>query len=270
MRNGLQVNLSRSSGHKRCADLDELAVVKETVNRDVHHVREEQITREIHTHDVYHRILPIIDIEVLPARHFVPIEGGNYAEISADEVPGRIGENQGWIIAETLSKLPTQAAPPTGPRQFTARTFENDEGDYKEYTNTEGILTTETTWVHPPTVEEGGMLTGQTVPFHFGSEDPADDGLRAKLPVGKVIGSSPLLNQQKRAAMPSLNHKGSSGDLRSETANAPAVSTHNGHAKLPSRSRNDPYNLQEELLPTPPHTANRASFASVDGIGRAY
>lgn len=47
-------------------------MVHETILPTVHHIRHEEITREIHTHDVYHRQLPIIDVQVLPARHFVP------------------------------------------------------------------------------------------------------------------------------------------------------------------------------------------------------
>ena len=65
------------------------AVVHETVHKDIHHIREERITRDIHNHDVYHRILPIVDVEVLPPRHFLPVEGGGLVEISASEVPGR-------------------------------------------------------------------------------------------------------------------------------------------------------------------------------------
>lgn len=65
------------------------AVVHETVHRDIHHVREERITRDIHNYDVYHRMLPIVDVEVLPPRHFLPVEGGGLVEISASEVPGR-------------------------------------------------------------------------------------------------------------------------------------------------------------------------------------
>ena len=65
------------------------AVIHETVHKDIHHVREERITRHIHNYDVYHRILPIVDVEVLPPRHFLPVEGGGLVEISASEVPGR-------------------------------------------------------------------------------------------------------------------------------------------------------------------------------------
>ena len=48
------------------------AVVHETIVPDVHHIRFEQTTREIHHHHVHNRILPIIDVQVLSARHFVP------------------------------------------------------------------------------------------------------------------------------------------------------------------------------------------------------
>ena len=76
------------------------AVTHEVIHRHIHHVREEQITRDTHDHDVYHRMLPVVDVEVLPARHFLPAEGGGLLEIEADEAPGR---GKHWIIAETAS-----------------------------------------------------------------------------------------------------------------------------------------------------------------------
>lgn len=165
-------------------------MIHETVQPEVHHIREEVITREIHNYDVYHRILPIIDIEVLPARHFVPTgNGDDLMEISADEIPGRTGYNQEWFVGEMLSKLPKDSGFSAAPRRFTAREFPGTEGDYKEYLRN-GIPTTETTWVHPPTFDDTAMLAGQTQPFHFGSENPADDGLRIRAPNGKVVGSS--------------------------------------------------------------------------------
>ncbi|KAG9808051.1 hypothetical protein KCU68_g21667, partial [Aureobasidium melanogenum] len=110
------------------------AVTHETVQPQVHHIREEVITREIHNHDVYHRILPIIDIEVLPARHFVPTGNGDeLMEISEDEIPGRTGYNQQWFIGEMLSKLPKDSNFFREPLRFTAREFPGTEGDYKEY-----------------------------------------------------------------------------------------------------------------------------------------
>ncbi|KAH9840380.1 hypothetical protein Tdes44962_MAKER07975 [Teratosphaeria destructans] len=173
------------------------AVTHETIERRVHEIREERITREIHNHHVFHRVLPIIDIEVLPARHFVPVEGG-YAEISEDEVPGRAGPNAQWVIAETVSKLLPESRGPVVPTEFTARTFEGTDGDFKEYVGEDGVRRTETWWVHLPTLEDGGRQSGQTYPFHIGFPNPDENGLQARLPEKTIIGVSPLLAQQQQ------------------------------------------------------------------------
>ncbi|KAL9046631.1 MAG: hypothetical protein Q9214_000583, partial [Letrouitia sp. 1 TL-2023] len=146
------------------------AVVHETVYRDVHQVREEVITRETHNHDVYHRILPVIDVEVLPPRHFLPVEGGGLVEISGKEVPGR-GNN--WVIAETLSKIPSDQPAPTSARRFSARQFAEAEGKAVRQI-TPGYERTEQTWIHPPELETGGRDTGQTWPMEFGTGSRPD------------------------------------------------------------------------------------------------
>ena len=130
----------------------------------VHHVREERITREIHTYDVFHRLQPIIDVEVLEPRHFLPVEGG-LMEVDASQVPGR---RHHWVIAETVSKGdPALEMNDLKRRPFTARTFAGTEGDYREYMHRDGYPVTEQTWIHPPELERGGYETGQTRPFHF-------------------------------------------------------------------------------------------------------
>lgn len=175
------------------------AVVRETVNKEVHHIREEVLTREIHHHHVYHRILPIIDVEVLPTRHFVPDGKGGLIEISEDEIPGRTGPyRQNWVIAETVSTGNIVRAP----RRFTAREFIGDEGSYKEYVSAAGVPTTETTWVHPPTIETFSEYSGQTAPFYFDSPDPKNNGLRIRAPNGPVTGSSRLHAEQIQALSP--------------------------------------------------------------------
>ncbi|KAI6820020.1 hypothetical protein KC332_g11018 [Hortaea werneckii] len=186
-------NTEDSTLHEKWAP----AVTHETIRENVHHIREEVITREIHNHHVFHRVLPIVDIEVLPSRHFVPMEGG-YAEISEDEVPGRAGQNAQWVIAETMSKMLPESKPTSNPPNFSASRFEGSEYDDKEYVGEDGIKRTEQWWVHPPTIENGGRDSGQTYPFYMGFPDPKDNGLRATLPHGNVIGVSPLLAKQQR------------------------------------------------------------------------
>ena len=110
---------------------------------------------------------------MLQPRHFLPVEGGGLVEITAQEVPGR-GSN--WVIAETASKIPSDQAAPPGRTQFTARSFAGREGDAVRYTSPEGYEKTEQTWVHPPTLEEGARLTGQSWPMVIGEEEPGGGG----------------------------------------------------------------------------------------------
>lgn len=143
------------------------AVVHETFRQDTHQIRQEVITREIHNHDYYHRVLPIVDVEVLPARHFLPVEGGGLVEISADEVPGR---GRHWVVAETASRIPSDQPAPQAINRFSARKFTGSEGDFKKYITPEGYERTEETWVHPPELETGARDTGQTWPLVLGGE----------------------------------------------------------------------------------------------------
>ena len=143
------------------------AVTRETIRPEIHHIREEQITQEIHTHDVYHRILPIVDVEVLPARHFLPVDGGGLVEVRAEDVPGR---SKDWVIAETLTKKHAPGSEPARRRPFTAREFPGTQGDAKRYITPDGRELTEQTWVHPPEVETGAKATGQTWPLEIGFE----------------------------------------------------------------------------------------------------
>ncbi|KAK3677949.1 hypothetical protein LTR78_002044 [Recurvomyces mirabilis] len=196
------------------------AVTHETIIRDVHEIFHEETTREIHEHHIFHRVLPIIDIEVLPARHFIPVSGG-YAEIAEDEVPGQTGRNAQWLIAETVSKMLPKGTHKIVPEHFTARKFQGADGESKEYITPEGFKRTEQWWVHPPTFYEPGAVTsGQTYPFYIGSPDPRDDGIRAKLPGGNVVGLSPTLAEQRRKQMAMGSSAGEFTDV------PPPVPTH--------------------------------------------
>ena len=154
------------------------AVTHETIIQDVHEVREERITREIHEDHYYHRILPIEEVEVLPARHYVLDPNGIIREVPAQHVPGRVSKDAQRVVAEGFKKMQPKSTSSAGPRTFTAREFPGDEGDYKEYVTPEGVPRSERYWVHPPKLATGGMESGQTQPFHFGSSNPEHDGWR--------------------------------------------------------------------------------------------
>lgn len=124
-------------------------------------------------------MLPVIDVEVLPPRHFLPVEGGGLVEVGAKEVPGR---GNHWVIAETASRIPSDQAAPAGRRQFTARQFLGREGDSRSYTAAEGHEVTEQTWVHPPELETGARDSGQSWPMFFGDSVEGKRGDGHSLP----------------------------------------------------------------------------------------
>lgn len=132
------------------------AVIHETVVPKVHHITEERIQREIHTYEVIHRIQPVIDVQVLPPRHFVPDGNGGLREVSADEIPGRLGH---WGIVETVTKeRPGETFLPLGPS-------EPQIISQRSYVTEDGIRRTETTWKHPPRLETRARDAGETWPL---------------------------------------------------------------------------------------------------------
>ncbi|KAG9242062.1 hypothetical protein BJ878DRAFT_544623 [Calycina marina] len=62
------------------------AVTHENVTHHQHDAREECITREVHHYDVYHRILPVIETEFLPLRHYIKEADGRLTEIHESEL----------------------------------------------------------------------------------------------------------------------------------------------------------------------------------------
>lgn len=155
------------------------AVTHETVRQDVHQVREEVITREIHQHHYIHRVQPVEEVEVLPARHYMLDGEGIIREVPAHQVASRVSKDAQKAVAEGFKKTLPKSTSGGGRRTFTAREFPGDEGDYKEYVTPEGVTRSERYWVHPPELETGGYESGQTQPFHLGSSRPEHDGWRS-------------------------------------------------------------------------------------------
>lgn len=152
---------------------------------------QEELTREIHNYHYHHRVLPIIDVEVLPPRHFIPVINDGttgFVEVSPEQLPARVrnGYAKNWVIAETASMLPSGSEPAVAPRQFTARKFQGTEGDYKEWVDEKGAKKTESWWVHPPEISRWAEKAGETVPMHFGLPD-SEPVLGAVAPFPKLV-----------------------------------------------------------------------------------
>jgi hypothetical protein len=140
-------------------------VTKELVKPTMHEIRQEQITREIHNHDCFHRILPIKQTEILPARHFYCNQAGEKVEIDAREVRN---DPETIISAEHVTDYDNTAFVP---RHFTASTLEGFPRDFEETIDADGVRRSHTTWIHPPVLQHGGRETGQTTPFLFGKDE---------------------------------------------------------------------------------------------------
>ncbi|KAK3717480.1 hypothetical protein LTR37_005870 [Vermiconidia calcicola] len=157
------------------------AVVHETVRHDVHEIREERFTREIHEDHIYHRILPIEDIQVLPPRHFAYVNGA-LEEIHPRDKRGRAGKHAQRVLQKAFTNISLRDDHTYAPRQFSARKFEGGDGDYKESVTSDGVVQSEQTWIHPPRLETGGMISEDTPAMHFRHHydlpDSPDDGLR--------------------------------------------------------------------------------------------
>ncbi|PBP15690.1 hypothetical protein BUE80_DR013586 [Diplocarpon rosae] len=98
------------------------AVIHEHVTPIQHNIREERITRTTHTHEYRKRILPVLDTEILPTKHYIHSpDGKGLIEISESEVyrhkvSGSM--NNTWSLSQTsltphsrASSLATQALP---------------------------------------------------------------------------------------------------------------------------------------------------------------
>jgi len=149
------------------------AVYHDNITETIHHIREERVTREIHNYHVFHRILPVIEVEVLPAKHFLLLNDlGEVMEIpEPHQWSGQANlernlkqHSRNWVIAETATKFTDRSVLP-GPRHFTAMNFKGIED--RKYVNSNGIPTTEQWWVHPPMIDDGARRKGITQPIYF-------------------------------------------------------------------------------------------------------
>lgn len=143
-------------------------MVHETIIPKVHTITEERIDREIHTHDIFHRIQPIIDVEVLPAKHYIQSpDGKSLVEIPATAVPGRGGH---YEIVDTSSRGNSDKALTAGglPRAKLHHDHAIQEpivSSSKSHVTSEGYTKTESVIRHPPTLETGARDSGQSVPM---------------------------------------------------------------------------------------------------------
>jgi len=148
------------------------AVIHENINKHVHHIIEERITREFHTHDVYYRTLPIQETIINPPRHFILSEDGkSLVEVAEDQIPG--GATSQYKVVKTVADPPIVQSEH---RPFVGIKFKPGAGDYKEYVDKNGVLQTERTVLHYPVLDDVSQKdrTGWHT-FEFIHDQPRQD-----------------------------------------------------------------------------------------------
>ena len=144
------------------------AVTRETITRRVHEIREEQITREVHSHDVYIRELPVVDVELLPVRHFMSTDKGE-VEIASNEVSEAMRPSEDWLRSQAMSQLLHRDEMETT-EQWAVRQFESIS-EVAQHDFASAPKDFESTTVHPLTVNRESYAAEQAYTTRFDTLD---------------------------------------------------------------------------------------------------
>lgn len=137
------------------------AVTHETRIVNTHEIVSEQVTREIHNHHIVHRVQPIDEIEVLPARHFVPKKSGNgYVEIDAPRSSEGMEDRIKGAMTAGMEARSTQQ------RQDKKPDILSQGHRQKKWTSPDGVDCSQSVWVHSPQLDTAARDAGETVPIH--------------------------------------------------------------------------------------------------------
>lgn len=140
----------------------EAEVVHETVKPHEHEIIEERIYREIHNHEYFHYIQPVYDTEILPARHWIHNAKGELVEVPAEKLPECTGANQRWSVVRGDREKSNTYVVRSPHRALQPRIISD-----KKYVTPEGFERRETTWLHPPELEDMSNYDGPVVPIEF-------------------------------------------------------------------------------------------------------
>lgn len=84
------------------------AVTHETHIILPHEIIQPTVCNETHQHHYIRRELPVMDINILPARHFVPNVDGDYVELSQNQIPSQWAYDLNKTIADAVSKYTSE------------------------------------------------------------------------------------------------------------------------------------------------------------------
>ncbi|EDN98898.1 predicted protein [Sclerotinia sclerotiorum 1980 UF-70] len=184
------------------------AVTHEYVLPTQHEVITREITREIHQHHYYHRVLPVIDTEILPAKHYVYGDDGDtlikIPESMVHHYTVTGSYSPSWSIvqhppapAEDAFDSPLFGVEPELPNtNYTIHFQPNSKGQIqwshvpdepvkvmeREYITAEGFPRKETWWRHPPVRATGAYKAGLTTPMYWNHVPAGKEHIATKTP----------------------------------------------------------------------------------------
>lgn len=130
------------------------SVTRHIIRHDVHELRREHITHEFHQDEYQHRILPVIETEILPSRHFIQLDGGGLEEISEDEIPDELPVDLQERISRAAAAIFPSSFGRPGDTSFPSLdgSFDPGYGRPTESVTPGGRARHDTTWTYPATV----------------------------------------------------------------------------------------------------------------------
>jgi hypothetical protein len=165
------------------------AVTHETIRPHVHEIQEEHIYRDIHNHDVYHRILPVYDVEILPAHHFVPGPDGGLIRVSEGDLPDYTGEKEKRYVG--TGSPSTTATSPSGSHHDLAHVQHKDE---QKHMTIGGFEHVETTATHAPTLHDIRVHDGSDWTINFDAYGQGETTVRERSNETKAVETRPSLD----------------------------------------------------------------------------
>ncbi|KUI54238.1 hypothetical protein VP1G_01661 [Cytospora mali] len=244
------------------------AVTHEFIQPKLHEIYEKKITREIHHHHIYHRTLPILKTEILPARHFVDSsDGKGLVEVSEDEVRQLTGlPVREWLVIPRSSVTDGQHdgtqlsshihREQLQPKHLLDLGTEPILMDKKTYVTEDGINRTEYLWRHPPVFED---VHGRTTPVRIPagiSDDWRQTAMNAKRRVSVSHGAHNTARDVKRADGTDRGvpvHKKASSDERNSST---SVDTQVVPAQVKPMAKSDHGGLAIRTVPREGNTVD--------------
>ncbi|KAI9732303.1 MAG: hypothetical protein M1834_001510 [Cirrosporium novae-zelandiae] len=145
-------------------EMDPPAVIRVTIQKEIHHTQERRTSHETNTQDIYRRVLPVVDLRVLPAKHFISGVNGELVEIDEKDVPTL--NSKKWPITEAPATVPEKRS-----GRSSAGQFAETDRDPKRYAPPSGHERADQAWAYPPNSMTGGRDM-QKRPFNFQENNP--------------------------------------------------------------------------------------------------